>query len=202
MSTKWKCSSIFWQLFALLFVSVLSAQEEGKPTRFSHTGLKAAISTVSTEMISERNLNEGEGGALSLGYGFSQRFTLWATVLGSEHRSTIGDNEIMNFGGAELSLQHKFEIKSRFQPFGKVGVGVYVLEEDQTEESLIGTGITLSLGADYFFSRHFGIGAEFAWKKLDFFKRSIQEADGEHIIDVSPSLNGDTAAFLLTLTVQ
>ena len=73
-------------LFALLSVLILSssvyAQEKNPGSRFSHKGLKAAISSASFEMIKERGLSEGEGGALSLGYGFTNRFSMWLTLLG------------------------------------------------------------------------------------------------------------------------
>ena len=84
----------------------------------------------------------------------------------------------MVFGGAEINLQHKFETRSRLQPYGKVGLGVYGLGEDGSDVNLIGAGINLALGVDFFFARHFGIGAEVMYKKLDYFQQSTTTPEG------------------------
>lgn len=182
--------------------TVSFAQERASESRFSHKGLKAAIATASFDMIDERGLEEGEGGSLSIGYGFSDRFSIWATFLGSEHESSIREGNLYDFGGVELNFQHKFETEQNLQPYGKLGFGVYALEQRGSNAVLIGAGINLGLGVDYFFSRHFGIGAELMYKKLDYFEQSEDVGRGDLVTDLDPNLNGDTLGFMLTLTIQ
>lgn len=107
----------------------------------------------------------------------------------------------MVFGGAEINLQHKFETRSRLQPYGKVSLGVYGLGEDGSDVNLIGAGINLALGVDFFFARHFGIGAEVMYKKLDYFQQSTTTPEGDLITDLRPQLNGDTVGVVLTFTI-
>lgn len=180
----------------------LYAQEEEPKSRFSHTGLKAAIASASFDMISERGLDEGTGGALSLGYGFTDRFSLWVTLLGSEHPGKNSDNLMTEFSGIELNIQHKFETESRFQPYGMLGFGLYALAPEVSEATLVGAGINLGVGLDFFFSRHFGIGAELMFKKLDYFGQSVETESGELFTALDPNLNGDTVGFMLSFTIQ
>ncbi len=178
------------------------AQEKSPASRFSHKGFKAALSSVSFEMIDERGLNEGEGGALSLGYGFTDRFSMWLTLLGSEHTSVNGGGLLTEFGGIELNLQQKFEIESRLQPYGKVGFGVYALQKQNSDVAMIGAGLSVALGVDYLFSKHFGVGAEFMFKKLDYYSEIQETEQGDLFTNLNPVMNGDTVGFMLTLTIQ
>ena len=193
-------------LSGVLGVLVLSfsayPQEKNPASRFSHKGLKAAIGSASFEMIAERGLNEGEGGSLSLGYGFSERFSMWLTLLGSEHNRVNGGELVTEFGGIELNLQQKFEIESRLQPYGKVGFGVYALHEQNSDIGMIGAGLNVALGVDYLFSKHFGVGAEVMFKKLDYYSEVRETEQGEFFADLNPDLNGDAVGFMLTLTIQ
>ncbi len=188
--------------FHLLALNVCSFAQETSQTgdRFSHRGIKAALGSASFEMTGERGLDEGEGGVLSLGYGFAERFSLWLSVAGAEHETS--DGVTTHFGGIELNVQHKFVATSRWQPYARVGAGLYALQEDGAEAAYLGSGIALGLGLDYFFFRHLAVGVEFTLKKLDFSQRRIDRGDGELITDLNPDLNGDTAGFMLTVTIQ
>lgn len=189
-------------VFVILVAAVGATAQTEKAQRFSPKGLKASLSSGSFNTISERQLNEGEGGMVSLGYGFTNRFSLWLSLLGSDFQTTDARAVDIQFAGLELNLQHKFTWDKRLQPYGKVGFGVYSLEEKNSTESLIGTGINVALGVDYFFSKHFGVGAEFMVKKLDYSKRERKTADGDLVNDLNPNLNGDTSALMLTFTIQ
>lgn len=178
------------------------SQEIDPAARFSHRGLKFNLGSGGFEMTPERQLNDGEGGMLSLGYGFANRFTLWLTLVGSEHLTNSLDSRITNFGGVEINLQHKLNPHSRWQPYGKVGAGLYGLEEEHSNISLIGGGINLALGLDFFFAKHFGVGAELMLKKLDYFSERQKTNAGDVITDIHPDLNGDTVGFMLTFTIQ
>ena len=176
------------------------AQDDKPSSRFSHKGLKAAIGVGSFEATSDRGLNEGGGGSLSLGYGFTDRFSLWITVLGVEHPRKTSNTLLTDFAGLELNLQHKFATQSRLQPYGKVGVGLYGLQDQGSDTVLAGTSFTLAVGADFFFLRHFGIGAELIFKSLDYSFRSVD--DGENFSEIQPQLDGDTVGFMFTFTIQ
>ena len=127
---------------------------------------------------------------------------MWLTLLGSEHTQVNGGELITEFGGIELNLQHKFEIESRLQPYGKVGFGVYGLQEQNSDIAIIGAGLNMAIGMDYLFSKHFGVGAEFTFKKLDYYKKRQETEQGEFFTDLNPDLNGDAAGFMLTLIIQ
>lgn len=187
-------------LFSLLLCMTVYAQK--KPERFSPKGIKASISTGTFNALSERNLNAGDGGILNLGYGFTKRFSLWLTLFGSEHQRTSAPDLIMEFSGIELNMQQKFNTSSRLQPYGKLGAGVYGLKEKNAPDTLVGAGINVGLGVDYFFAKHFAVGAEFMIKKLDYYKQEHKSTTGDVYTDLTPNLNGDTTAFVLTFTVQ
>jgi hypothetical protein len=176
--------------------------QETEPSRFSHKGIKAMIGTGSFQVTSERNLEEGEGGCVGLGYGFTDRSTFWLTLTGAQHPQTDSTARNVDFGGLELNIQHRFETRSRLQSYGKVGLGVYGLGEKDADVSLIGAGINLGLGLDFFFARHFGVGLEVTYKKLDYFKQSTKTPAGDLVSDIRPQLNGDTVGLLLTFTIQ
>ncbi len=179
------------------------AQDKKAVPEFSARGLKVSIATAAFDMISERDLEEGEGGLVSLGYGMSDKSSIWLAIGGTEHRSGNEDaGTATQFGLVELQLEHKFSAAERFQPYGKVGLGVYSLEPGDSRDGLLGLGMSIGVGVDYFWSKHFGIGAEVTVKKLDYIKRSQDVQGGELVTDLQPNLNGDTAGFLLRLVIQ
>ena len=198
-----KHSSMLILVFVLMVMiqNIVIAQDSNNRPGFSNKGIKAALGSGSTDVISERGLEAGAGGALSLGYGFTDNFSLWLSLVGSKHKQT-GSDVNLEFGGMEINLQQKFNAHSAWQPYSKVGFGLYGLEEKNSDNSLIGAGINLGLGIDYFFSKHIGVGAEFTYKKLDYFAQSRKTEEGDLITDIYPNLNGDTTGFMLTLTVQ
>jgi len=186
----------------LLLSAVADGRAQEKVEQFSQKGIKVSVSSGSYNVIPERNLKEGEGGMLSVGYGFTERFSLWVSLFGAEHLRSDGSPVPVEFGGIELNLQHKFSVDSRLQPYGKVGFGVYGLGEKDAAETLIGAGINVALGVDYFFAKHFGVGLEVMAKKLDYFQKTRKTPIGDLVTDLDPNLNGDTSALMLTFTVQ
>jgi hypothetical protein len=196
------------KLVTLSIVSLLAmgagdvfAQSDSLQTRFSPRGIKFSLASGSMDMTPERGLSEGEGGMLNFGYGFTDRFTVWLTLIGSDHTSNV-DNSTTSFGGVEVNLQHKFNTRSRWQPYAKVGGGLYALDEEDSQVVLIGGGINLAVGLDFFFAKHFGVGAEIMLKKLDYFSRHFETETGGVTTDLYPDLNGDSAGFMLTFTIQ
>ena len=194
-------SSVILSL-AVFSISSLFAQSEKPQSRFSHKGLKAAIGTGTFEMRSGANLNDGNAGLLSLGYGFSSRSTLWLSLGGVEYPKKNANEKVTEFGGVELAYQYKFMPQSRFQPYGKIGLGGYGLHEKGTNLTILGGGFNLGLGADYFFSKHFGVGVELNFKDIEFIRQS-ETVNGKDIVsDLNPRLNRDSTGFLITLTIQ
>ncbi len=193
---------LFANLFVLISVYSGYTQPENSTSRFSHRGVKVALASGSFDMSSERQLEEGEGSLISLGYGFTDRFSLWLSITGTEHSQIDKNNLISEFSGFELNIQQKFETHSRLQPYGKVGFGIYSLEEKDSDVSLTGAGVNLAFGVDYFFSNHFGVGAELMFKKLDYFSQRQKTEGGEFVSDLYPDLNGDIGGFVITFTIQ
>ncbi len=183
----------------MLYGQSLSAQS--KP-RFSHKGIKAALGFGNIDMPSSTTSGDGGAGMLSLGYGFSDRSTLWLSLIGTDNDSRSATRIVTEFGGIELAFQYKFRPESSFQPYGKVGVGAYALQENGTDPTFFGGGFNFAIGADYFFSRHFGIGAEFNFKDIEYSKQSRTVNGDEIVSDLRPHLNRDSRAFLITLTIQ
>ncbi|RMD85554.1 MAG: hypothetical protein D6813_16110 [Calditrichaeota bacterium] len=189
-------------IFSILFtvcIAFTALGQEKPQSRFSHRGLKLVLGAGSFEAAPDQNLNEGEGGMLGLGWGFTDHFSLWINVLGAEH--TRKTSEILtDFAGLELNLQHKFITESRLQPYGKVGIGGYSLQAQNSDTAFTGIGVNLALGMDLFFSRHFGVGAELMIKSLDYSYKSFN--DGKITEKLSPETDGDTVGFMVTFTIQ
>lgn len=184
--------------FIMLYGHSLHAQT--KP-QFSHKGVKAALGFGNFDTPSGRSGEDGAG-MLSLGYGFSDRSTLWLTLTGTDNEANSATRIMTEFGGIELVYQYKFMPESKFQPYGKIGLGGYALQENGVDPTFLGGGFNFAIGADYFFSRHFGIGAELNFKDIEYVSQS-RTVNGEEIVsDLRPHLNRDSRAFLITLTIQ
>ena len=197
-----------WFVTGLLAVSLLSlpvwAQEENpKPaSRYSHTGLKAAVAFGGFQNDFSRELTDGEAGALSLGYGFSDKVSLWLTALGVEHPENAVNRSVTDFGGLELNFQYKFLPNSPLQPYGKLGAGLYATGEKGSNRVLQGGGLALALGIDWFFSRHVGVGLEAQFKSIQFNKERVTQNGQDVISDLNPKVDGESAGLMLTLTIQ
>jgi len=195
-----KCSVIL--SLVLLANSSFSAQLENRQSWFSHKGIKAALGYGNVDMPSSTTSGDGGAGMLSLGYGFSERSTLWLSLIGTDTDSRSATRIVTEFGGIELAYQYKYRPESSFQPYWKVGVGGYALQEIGMDPTFLGAGFNFAVGADYFFSRHFGIGAELNFKDIEYFSQSRTVNGDEIISDLRPHLNRDSRAFLITLTIQ
>lgn len=200
MKPKYFTMLVLINLMIVFGANSLISQEEKAESRYSHKGLKVAVGLGTFEATSDRGLSEGEGGFLSLGYGISDRFSLWLTALGAEHPRETANTMLVDFAGLELNLQHKFATRSCLQPYGVIGVGVYGLEDQFSDTVLVGAGFNMALGTDFFFSGHFGIGAELMFKSLDYSYRSVD--DGETFLDLRPQADGDSVGFMITFTIQ
>lgn len=194
--------SFFAMIVLFLIGTTGFAQEEKQESQFSHRGLKAAIGLGGFENEFRQTFKDGEGGSLSLGYGIDDHFSLWIAVVAAEHPAQQDRENVTNFAGGEIDVQYKFITDSRWQPYGKVGVGIYGISENNSNLTFGGTGFAAALGLDYFFSRHFGIGAELQFKELDYSRRIENTPEGELDTELRPQLDGKTTGFLITLTIQ
>ncbi len=187
-------------VFIIGFSSLFAHQ--GKPdSPFSHKGIKAALALGAFDNSASK-LSEGQALSLNLGYGFSDKTTLWLTVAGAEH-PTRGSNEFKTeFDALELNFQYKFRPLSRLQPYGKVGIGGYQLKERGTDVKIIGGGMAFALGADFLFSEHFGFGLELAFKNIEYFRREEKVNGGKLVSDLNPRIERESLGFLVTFTIQ
>lgn len=195
-------SIVLINLLLTLNVASLFSQDNPPPSRFSHKGVKGAIGMGSFENEFGKELTDGEAGSLSLGYGFDDKFTLWLTVLGVEHPENTVNTTNTEFGAIELSLQYKFMAQSRIQPYGKFAVGFYGIGEKDADVSYYGGGFSIAAGAEWFFSRHFGIGAELMYKNIDYSKENRRINGKDVVSDIRPNLAGQSKGFLISLIIQ
>jgi hypothetical protein len=193
-------------ILAVLLIAIagtnLTAEEESTREELSHKGFKAMLGSGSVNMTTERGLQEGESGMLGVGYGFTDRSSLWFHLFGSEHTTSESPHFTREFGGLELSLQHRFDNDGKFLPYGRVGFGLYALQEEDADAGLVGAGVVIGIGADYFFTKHFGVGAELVYRKLDYFKEVVETPAGDVLHDISPNLNGDAIGVMLSIMLQ
>lgn len=181
--------------------SSLFAQKEEAGSNFSHIGIKAAFALGAFDNSASK-LSDGQALSLNLGYGFSDKTTLWLTLAGAEH-PTKGSNGIKTeFDAIELNFQYKFKPLSRLQPYGKIGISGYQLKERGTDVKIIGGGMAFALGADFFFSKHFGFGLELTFKNIEYFRREEKVNNGELVSDLNPRIEGESLGFLVTFTIQ
>lgn len=166
-------------------------------------GLKAAFGFGSLEPSNPQGLQEGDAGFLALGYGADPHATFWLTAIGSEHRQNLDHYDrtgLSDLGGLELSLQYSFERKSKFRPYGRIGVGAYSAEEVKTKDALTGHGLRLGLGADYFLSRHCAVGLEWIGRSAHYSRERLGE-DGE-FQELPHNLDADASGVIFAVTIQ
>jgi opacity protein-like surface antigen len=164
----------------------------------SNIGLKLTLGLGSQEVPASQNLKKGDLASLSLGYGVSQRVTLWLGVEVSEHTHELDPQLESDLVGIGLGVQYKLRPHQKFRPYGKFGLGTFFLGSQGTV--LNGGGVTWGLGAEYRLARFLSVGAEFFWKDFDYTKRQIgKDNDFE---DLESPILGNTKGFMLTFTLH
>jgi len=186
----------------ILNLNVLQAQEAEKPKGPSHKGFKATMALGGMRIPKESRFEDGQTVNLSLGYGFSNSSTLWLTVQGTEFKDKTAGDEVNEYNGLELSYQYRFMPEATLQPYGRVGLGAQIWKVRDSDTSVIGPAISVALGADYFFTRHFGIGAELFFKDIEFTEQVVDGPGGEVTTKLDQNLNRDSRGFMFTLTIQ
>jgi opacity protein-like surface antigen len=178
------------------------AQPTADASRYSHRGFKGAISCGTLHNNSKLNLEDGGMTLLGVGYGIDDNISVWMTLGGSEQMRDTDEAERTQkttVGGMEFALQYRFLPGERVQPYGKIGCGGYSIEENDTHNAKAGGGLTVGAGADYFFSRHIGFGAEVTYRSVEFTQeRSGRKGDFK---DMKKSLDGDAVGIVFTFTI-
>lgn len=198
-----KKATLFFSLILICMTTFVYGQEEKPESRFSHKGIKIAFGGGGYENNFDEfggKIEEGGAGSFALGWGIDDHFTLWLAGYGGEYPGAPVNNRNGGFGGGEINLQYKFLTDSRIQPYGKVGIGIHAI--GQTGVTFVGTGFSAALGADYFFSRHVGVGVELQFKELDYGTR-IDDVGGKDIeTKLNPKLDGKTSGIMFSLIIQ
>lgn len=207
--TVCRLTLILIALFAMYTGDLYAQEGKTDSSRFSHKGIKASIAYGIATAASDLKLKTGNVWSFSLGYGFNNNLTLWLGVGREKHqnRPAIDTNTVFANPASgfqyKADLQYKFRSQSRLQPYGKVGWGVYSMSEKDVDITKIGTGFAFAVGADYFFSRHFGFGVEVNYKILNYTEESRKVGVDEwKEFDLDPALNGNSLTVMITFIIQ
>jgi hypothetical protein len=178
-------------LACLIAAMPVTAQSTKDPQN-SNIGLKLNLGLGSQDVPSSLNLENGGAVSLSLGYGVSQRVTLWLGMNGSNHLHEEDRTVESKVVGVELGMQYKLRPYQKLRPYGKLSLGTYFLgKADGTGTVLNGGGVAWALGAEYRLTRFFSIGAEFFWKDFDYTQQGTDGVDGD-FTDLPDPITGNT----------
>lgn len=181
---------------ATMCLSIASpAAADGKN---SNIGLKLNLGLGSQDVPQSQNLEKGDLASLSLGYGVSQRVTIWMGAEVSKHTHELDSKLESDLVGIELGVQYKLRPNQKFRPYGKFGLGMFFLGSEGTV--LNGGGVTWGLGAECRLARLISVGAEFFWKDFDYTKLQIGKDNDFEKLE-NPIL-GNTKGFILNFTIH
>ncbi len=172
-------------------------------SRFSPLGFKGALGLGTLEPSDGQRLDQGGASFLALGYGVDPNVTLWLTAFGSEHEQ-LGAREagkrMSDAGGLEVSLQYSLGTHRRLQPYGRIGLGAYSVEDRKTHDAMFGGGVRVGIGADYFFSRRCGVGLELVARGVEYSENRLGK-DGD-FEDLPEKVSANSGGVVFTFTVQ
>jgi len=196
---KWKTSLLCVVLMACWLGHVAPAAANDKN---SNIGLKLSLGFGSQDIAKDRNLEKGEAASLSLGYGVSQRITLWLGADVSQHQQELDPNRKNDLVGLQLGMQYKFRPHEKFRPYGKIGLGTNFLgTEDGLGTVLNGGGVNWALGAEYRLVRFLSVGAEVFWKDFDYTQQRIGDEKND-FTDLPEPLTGNTRGIMINFTLH
>lgn len=168
----------------------------------SNIGLKLSLGLGSQNVAKDRNLEKGGAASLSLGYGVSQRVTLWLGADVSKHEQKLNPDRENDLVGINLGMQYKFRPHEKFRPYGKLALGTNFLgTEDGLSTVLNGGGVNWALGAEYRLARFLSVGAEVFWKDFDYTKQRIGD-DKNDFTDLPDPLTGNTKGVMINFTLH
>jgi len=189
-------------LAALIAMGVGAARPALADDKNSNIGLKLKLGLGSQDVAKDRDLEKGDAASLSLGYGVSQRVTLWLGAEVSKHANELDASIKSDFVGLELGMQYKFRPHEKFRPYGKLGVGTYFLGLDDGSGVLLnGGGVNWALGAEYHLARFLSVGAELFWKDFDYTQQRVG-GDENDFTDLPDTLTGNTRGIMINFTLH
>lgn len=197
-----KKGMIILTVAALLALGMSAAKPALADDKNSNIGLKLNLGLGSQDVAQERNLEKGDAASLSLGYGVSQRITLWLGADASKHKNELNSNVESDFVGLELGMQYKFRPHEKFRPYGKFGLGAYFLGlDDGSSVMLSGGGVNWALGAEYRLTSFFSVGAEVFWKDFDYTQQRVGDKKND-FTDLPNPITGNTKGIMINLTLH
>ncbi len=168
--------------------------------KISNVGLKLNLGLGSQDFTASQDLEQGGAASLSLGYGVSQRVSLWLGISGSTHDRETDQELESSLASLELGVQYKLRPGKQFQPYGKLGLGGFFLNTEKTQTTLSGGGVTWGVGAEYRLVRFLSVGAEFFWKDFDYSRQRVGE--NSEFYELAQPVQGNSRGFMLNFTLQ
>jgi opacity protein-like surface antigen len=193
-------SKLILMIAMLAAMGLSMASPAAADDKNSNIGLKLNLGLGSKDVPKSQNLEKGEMAALSLGYGVSQRVTIWLGADISKHTHELAPELHSDLVGIELGVQYKLRPHQKFRPYGKFGVGAFALGTEATDTVLSGVGVAWGLGAEYRLARFLSVGGEFFWKDFDYTQGRIGKDNDFKELE-NPIL-GNTKGFMLTFTLH
>lgn len=154
----------------------------------------------SQDFTAAQDLEQGNAASLSLGYGVSQRVSLWLGFSGSSHDRETDQELESRLASLELGVQYKLRPGKKLQPYGKLGLAGFFLETEKTQTTLAGGGVTWGVGAEYRLVRFLSVGAEFFWKDFDYDHQRV--GDNGEFYELARPVQGNSRGFMLHFTLQ
>ncbi len=195
-------AKIFWAMFAIagLGMSTIASAQDNTEKKISNIGLKLNLGLGSQDFTAAQDLERGNAASLSLGYGVSQRVSLWLGASASTHERNTDKELESSLASAELGVQYKLRPGKKLQPYGKLGLGGFFLNTEKTQTALMGGGVSWGVGAEYRLVRFLSIGAEFFWKDFDYSQQRV--GDNGEFYDLAREVQGNSRGFMLNFTLQ
>jgi hypothetical protein len=147
---------------------------------------------------------DGGGGTLWLGYGFTPSFPVRLVASGATHGTTDADVEVA-FGSLTLEALYMFRNPASLRPYVLGGVGAYSVRSrvDEYDYETTGPGVVMGAGLMYFFNNtvamDFGIQADFMNWDHQTATRNVA-GGGTEIIDTPVEEDGGAAKVLLGMS--
>lgn len=183
-----------------LGMSAAASAQDSAEQKISNIGLKLNLGLGSQDFTAAQDLEQGNAASLSLGYGVSQRVSLWLGFSGSSHDRETDQELESRLASLELGVQYKLRPGKKLQPYGKLGLAGFFLETEKTQTTLAGGGVTWGVGAEYRLVRFLSVGAEFFWKDFDYDHQRV--GDNGEFYELARPVQGNSRGFMLHFTLQ
>lgn len=174
--------------------------QDGTESKISNIGLKLNLGLGTQDVSPAQNLERGDMASLRLGYGVSQRVTLWLGMNIGKHIHELNQDLESKLVGIEIGLQYKLRPYKKLRPYGTIGIGTFFLGTEATDTVLNGGGVTWALGVKYRLVRFLSVGAEFFWKDFDYTQQRIGEDND--FTKIERPISGNTNGFMINFALH